>query len=196
MTKQKCRRRIGLLGGSFNPAHEGHLHVSKLCLRLLGLDEVWWLVSPQNPLKSTSEMARFDDRLATAKTLVQGHADLRVRNDESQLGTRYTVDTVAALKNKYETCNFVWIIGADNLLQMYKWKGWRTIFKTVPIAVFPRSPYSARALRGRTARCFAANRIALRHAKDLVNMAAPAWVFLKAPTHQQSATRIRRKLQV
>ena len=193
MSDLKHPRRIGLLGGSFNPAHEGHLHVSALSLEQLGLDEIWWLVSPQNPLKATSDMAPFSDRLATAKRVVQNHPQIRVSNVEAQLGIRYTVDTLAVLQSKNLDCEFVWIIGADNLRQMFKWKGWRTIFRTIPIAVFPRAPYSLRALRGRAARCFAAYRMPSSQAVHLADMQAPAWVFLKAPTHSQSATRIRRK---
>jgi len=196
VTKHKSKRRVGLLGGSFNPAHEGHLHVSELSFEMLDLDEMWWLVSPQNPLKGKSEMARFEDRISAASQVAKVNPRIHVSDVEKRLGTRYTVDTLAALQAKYPDCDFVWIIGADNLRQMFKWKGWRTIFRSVPIAVFPRAPYSLRALRGRASRCFDAYRIPSSQAKDLGNMSAPAWVFLKAPTHGQSATRIRRKFPV
>ena len=193
MTDQKSKRRIGLLGGSFNPAHEGHVHISELSLDMLGLDEIWWLVSPQNPLKSTSDMANLEDRVATAKAVVKSLPTIQISDVERKLGTRYTVDTLKALKTKHSDCDFVWIMGADNLRQMFKWKGWRTIFRTLPIAVFPRAPYSLRALSGRAAKCFGGARIPSAQAKKLVDLQAPAWVFLKAPTHGQSATRIRRR---
>ncbi|PCI41565.1 MAG: nicotinic acid mononucleotide adenylyltransferase [Rhodospirillaceae bacterium] len=193
MTDQKTKRRIGLLGGSFNPAHEGHVHISELSLDLLGLDEVWWLVSPQNPLKGLSDMATLDDRVANAKAVVKDFSAIKISDVERKLGTRYTVDTLTALKTQHTDCDFVWIMGADNLRQMVKWKGWRTIFRTLPIAVFPRAPYSLRALSGRAAKCFSGAQIPSASAKKLVDLQAPAWVFLKAPTHEQSATRIRRR---
>lgn len=193
MTDQKPKRRIGLLGGSFNPAHEGHLHISELCLEILDLDEIWWLVSPQNPLKGTADMAALQDRVAQAENISKDTQHIFVSDVECKLGTRYTVDTLVALKLKHSDCKFVWIMGADNLRQMFKWKGWRTIFRTLPIAVFPRAPYSLRALNGRAARCFQGAQIPSAQAKKLVDLQAPAWVFLKAPTHGQSATRIRRR---
>lgn len=192
MTRTAATRRIGLLGGSFNPAHAGHVHVSKLCLDQLGLDEVWWLVSPQNPLKSTTDMAPFDERFAGARAVTKDEPCIRVSDAERHFGTRYTVDTLAALKAEYPDHAFVWMIGADNLRQMHRWRGWRAIFGAVPIAVFPRAPYSLRALGGRAARRFDAARIPSSRAKRLVTLAPPAWVFLRAPLHAASATQIRR----
>jgi len=192
----KLRRKIGLLGGSFNPAHEGHVHISSLALDSLGLDELWWMVSPQNPLKSTADMASLSDRMAGAKAAAKVEGRIRVTDIEEKLKTRYTVDTLAALRSKFPDYAFVWIIGADNLRQMPKWKGWREIFRRVPIAVFPRAPYSLRALNGRAARRFCRARIPAAKASRLVDMSPPAWVFLKAPLHGQSATRIRRRSDV
>lgn len=193
MTDTPAKRRVGLLGGSFNPAHAGHVHVSNLCLDQLGLDEVWWLVSPQNPLKSTADMAPYATRLAGAKAVIKDDPRIRVSDAERRFNTRYTVDTLAALQSEHPDCAFVWIIGADNLRQMHRWKGWRTIFGAVPIAVFPRAPYSLRALGGRAARRFDAARIPSLRAKRLVDMTPPAWVFLRASTHAASATQIRRQ---
>lgn len=194
MTQRK--RKIGLLGGSFNPAHEGHLHISHLALDRLGLDELWWMVSPQNPLKSTADMASLSDRMVGAKAVAKVDGRIRVTDIERELKTRYTVDTLAALQAEYPDFAFVWIIGADNLRQMPRWKGWRDIFRRVPIAVFPRAPYSLRALNGRAARRFYAARIPAAKASGLVDMSPPAWVFLRAPLHGQSATRIRRQNDV
>lgn len=185
------KRKVGLLGGSFNPAHEGHVHISRLALLRLGLDELWWLVSPQNPLKSTEGMAELEMRLKRAERVAAADSRIRVTDIESRLKTRYTVDTLAALQREYPDLAFVWIIGADNLRQMPKWKGWRWIFRRVPIAVFPRAPYSLRALSGRAARRFEHARIPSVQAARLARMTPPAWVFLKAPKHSQSATRIR-----
>jgi len=184
-------RKIGLLGGSFNPAHDGHVHISRHALARLGLDELWWLVSPQNPLKDEVGMAPFRDRMSRAKAVAKVDSRIRVSDIETRLGTRYTLDTVTALHAEFPDFRFVWIIGADNLRQMPKWKGWRDIFRTVPIAVFPRAPYSLRALDGRAARRFARHRIPVTRSNRLARMKPPAWVFLNAPMHGQSATRIR-----
>ncbi len=190
---QNTRRRIGLLGGSFNPAHEGHLHISKLALEKLGLDEVWWLVSPQNPLKPKDGMASFKARMASANAVTKAFAARIVVTDiEARLGTRYTCDTLKRLHDEHPDVAFVWLIGADNLRQMPKWKGWRAIFRTVPIAVFPRAPYSLRALGGRAARRFANARVAQSRAKSLADLRPPAWIFLRTPMHGAAATRIRR----
>lgn len=184
-------RKIGLLGGSFNPAHEGHVHISRLALHRLGLDELWWLVSPQNPLKSSEGMARLEARVEGAKAVAEGDERIRVTDIESKLNTRYTVDTLAALQAKYPDHAFVWVIGADNLCQIHRWKGWREIFHRVPIAVFPRAPYSLRALGSRAARRFSRVRVPTARASRLALMMPPAWVFLRAPLHGQSSSRIR-----
>ena len=185
-------RTVGLLGGSFNPAHDGHVHISRMALDRLGLDELWWLVSPQNPLKSTDGMGSIASRLKTAKEVAKAEPRIRVTDTESRLKTRYTVDTLAALQAENPNFRFVWIIGADNLRQIPKWKGWRQIFRMVPIAVFPRAPYSLRALNGRAAKRFSRAQIPSRQAHGLALKTPPAWVFLKAPLNAQSATRIRR----
>lgn len=194
MAEANTKRRIGLLGGSFNPAHAGHLYISRLALDRLGLDELWWLVSPQNPLKAERGMAPLSARLDQARTVARADARIHVSDVERQLGTRYTVDTLAALKAENADCAFVWIIGADNLRQMHKWRGWRAIFRMVPIAVFPRVPYSLRALGGRAARRFDAARIPENRAPRLVTLKPPAWVFLRTPPHGESATRIRKQM--
>ena len=184
-------RIVGLLGGSFNPAHEGHLHISQVALDRLGLDELWWMVSPQNPLKSSDGMDTLTARMKSAQSVAGADKRIRVTDIEQRLGTQYTVETLAALQAEYPDFSFIWIIGADNLRQMHKWRGWREIFRRVPIAVFPRAPYSFRALDGRAAGRFAGARIPAVQASRLARMKPPAWVFLRAPLHGQSATRIR-----
>ena len=186
-------RAVGLLGGSFNPAHAGHVHISRLALRRLKLDEVWWLVSPQNPLKLARGMAPLAERLAGAQALLDGEARITATDLEAQMGTRYTLDTLVALKARHPDVRFVWLIGADNLAQMHRWRGWREIFRTVPIAVFPRAPYSLGALGSRAARHFKAARLPHTQARRLARCRPPAWVFVNAPLHGESATRLRRK---
>lgn len=183
-------KRVGILGGSFNPAHEGHRHISLLALRRLRLDEVWWMVSPQNPLKIIAEMAPLQKRMQRARA-VADHPRIHVTDVELHLGTRYTADTVETLKSRFPDMRFVWLMGADNLCQIPRWRNWRKIFEAVPIAVFTRPSYSLRALSGRAARRFAAYRVLESRASALPEARPPAWVFLHGPAHGQSATRVR-----
>ncbi len=180
-----------MLGGSFNPAHEGHLYISRMALRRLGLDEVWWLVSPQNPLKPTNGMAEFARRMAAAKDVAAAEPRIRVSDFEQVRGTRYTADTLATLARTQPRSRFVWLMGADNLLQIHRWHRWSSIFNTVPVAVFGRPGYSLRATSGVAARRFARDRWPQAAAKRLADACTPAWVFLKIREHPESATRIR-----
>ena len=185
-------KRVGLLGGSFNPAHEGHLYISIEALKRLHLDRIWWLVSPQNPLKPVQEMAPFARRLAWARALAQRHPRIEVRDLEARFGTRYTVDTLGRLL-RWRSYRFVWIIGADNLAQFPEWRQWWRLFALVPIAVFERSPYSYSALAGKAARRFAGARLPEREAARLADLGGPAWVFIRLRPHPASATAIRRR---
>jgi nicotinate-nucleotide adenylyltransferase len=187
----RWRKRIGLLGGSFNPAHAGHRHISLQALHSLGLDEVWWLVAPQNPLKPTTGMAPFAERIEGAERIVD-HPAIRVTGLESRLGTRYTADTLAVLTRRFPTARFVWLMGADNLGQICRWDRWASIFKRVAVAVFDRSPYSYRSLAGKAARRFARHRLPVRRGVLLARLGPPAWVFLHLKRHPASATDIRR----
>jgi len=141
---------VGLLGGSFDPAHQGHLYVSEVALRRLALDYVWWLVSPQNPLKAAA--APLAGRLAGARALVGGRPRLIVSDLETTLGTRYTVDTLKALQRRFPEVRFVWLMGSDNLGQFHRWRRWEQIARLVPVAVVLRpgsvlAPLSAKAAR-------------------------------------------------
>ena len=184
--------RIGLLGGSFNPAHEGHRHISLFALQRLRLDAVWWLVSPQNPLKPVEGMASLDERIASAESVAR-HPRIEVSDIESRMGTRYTADTLQALRRCYAKHRFVWIMGADNLIQLPRWRDWTAIVEMVPIAVFARPGYSQRSLFGAAAHRFRRNRLPDHAAASLADRKAPAWVFLHTPLHPASATEIRAK---
>jgi nicotinate-nucleotide adenylyltransferase len=177
------------LGGSFNPAHEGHRHVSLEALKRLGLDEVWWLVAPQNPLKPVAGMAPLAERLAAARAFARDPR-IRVLDLESELGTRYTADTIAVLQALYPRQHFVWLMGADNLAQIRFWQRWRSIFARVPIAVFARPTYCRPALAELAAKRFARRRIA-PPARRLARLDPPAWVFLPVKLDPSSATAIR-----
>lgn len=158
---------------------------------MLGLDEVWWLVSPQNPLKSPDGMGTLDARLQGAAEVARPEPRIVVTDLEADLGTQFTSDTLVGLKGRFPNASFVWLMGADNLLQMHHWKQWSRIFNTVPIAVFGRPGYSYRATSCVVARRFARDRWPRSAAYRLVDAAAPAWVFLKIREHPESATRIR-----
>ena len=183
-------RRIGLLGGSFNPAHGGHRAISLFAIRALGLDELWWLVSPGNPLKDPATMAPLPARLASARKLARG-MPIRPTAIEAKLGTRYTADTLKALKNRYPVHRFIWLMGADNLLQFDEWKDWRGIARTVPIAVIARPGYNRAA---RAAPAMGWLRRFVRPAGQIrswTNWRPPALVLLRFVPDPRSATRIR-----
>lgn len=185
------RLRVGLLGGSFNPAHAGHRHVAETALRLLGLDQVWLLVSPQNPLKSAAGMAAPAGRLASAQAVLGRHPRLAATDLEARLGTRYTADTLARLRRRFPRVHFVWLMGADNLVQVSRWSRWRRIFATVPVAILDRAPYSWTALAAPAARVMAGHRLKSTRARALATRPPPAWVFLHTRLHPASATAIR-----
>lgn len=183
-------QRIGLLGGSFNPAHGGHMHLSRLALRHLQLDRIWWLVSPQNPLKSADGMASLKDRMKKARD-VAAHSRISVTDIETQLATQYTADTLRALKKRFPGARFVWLMGADNLAQIDQWHNWPSIFMTVPVAIFARPTYSLRAENAKAVRRFSRSRVDRANARRLADMKPPAWAFLKTPLSAISATEIR-----
>ena len=188
------RMRVGLLGGSFNPAHAGHLHVARLALARLGLDQVWLMVSPGNPLKPALGMMPMIDRLASARAAIGRAREPRrvvATGIEAALGTRYTVDTLRVLCRRFPRTDFVWLMGADNLVQLPAWRQWLDIMRTMPVAVLPRPGYNHRALAGRVARRFAGARLPPRAERWLAQSPAPAWMFLPAPQHAASATQIR-----
>jgi len=185
------RLRVGLLGGSFNPAHEGHRHVALVALARLGLDQVWLLVSPQNPLKPSGGMAGLDERLASARRIAGRHPRIRATAIERSLGTRFTADTILRLRRRFPKTRFVWLMGADNLVQVSRWRRWMRIFGAVPVAVVARSPYSERALASKAARRLARFRLSAERARGLAARKAPAWVFLHSRLHSASATAIR-----
>jgi nicotinate-nucleotide adenylyltransferase len=160
-------------------------------LQLLGLDEVWWLVSPQNPLKPVAGMAPFEERLAQAREVAVGERRIRVTGVEAELGSTYTADTLKALRRRFPRARFVWLMGGDNLAQFPYWKRWQEIFRTVPIAVFARPEAQSKALAGAAARHFARARLPTASARRLALTPPPAWVFFHTRLDPRSATRIR-----
>jgi nicotinate (nicotinamide) nucleotide adenylyltransferase/ribosome silencing factor RsfS/YbeB/iojap len=181
------------LGGSFNPAHGGHLHISLMALQCLDLDAVWWLVSPQNPLKPAKGMARFADRLASAQAFAKGHPRIAVSAIETSLHTSYTADTIAALKQRFPHTRFVWLMGGDNLAQLPRWRRWVELMDRVPIAIFDRPQTALRALSGKAAQRLARERVSAAAARNLAEMPPPAWAFFHIKLDPSSATAIREK---
>lgn len=170
---------VGILGGSFDPPHSGHVHLTLEALKRLGLDQIWWMVSPGNPLKAHAP-APMEQRIEAAKLIMQ-HPKVRITGLEAKYGTRATVDTLAALRKDYPKLRFVWIMGADNLAEFHKWDRWPDIMAQVPVAVLARPKQRLRGLTSPTARKFAGARLAERDAKQLPFAPAPAWVYLDMP---------------
>ena len=183
-------RRIGLLGGSFNPAHEGHRHISLLALKMLRLDAVWWLVSPQNPLKSARDMAPLDTRLTSAQA-TSAHPRIIPTTIENDLGTRYTADTIAQLQHHFGATHFVWLMGADNLHQFHKWKNWQSIFNRVPVAVFDRPPAGSTLKTSTAGGRFLRYKINEANAATLAGNPAPCWTILHVQLNPLSSTALR-----
>jgi nicotinate-nucleotide adenylyltransferase len=182
--------KIGLLGGSFNPPHEAHRAISQLALRRLGLDRVWWLVTPGNPLKDTRRLPPLAERLAAARR-VAAHPRIDVTDLEAAIGTHFTADTIGWLKRRFPAVRFVWIIGADNLVQFDRWQNWRAIAEAVPIAVVDRFGASYAATASPAAQALAAARIRERDARSLPDRKPPAWVYLHGLKSPLSSTAIR-----
>lgn len=185
---------IALLGGSFNPAHAGHLYISLEALKLLGVDAVWWLVSPQNPLKPDTEMADYATRLHKAGEVAAACPHIRVTDIEQRLHSRYSIDTIRTLQHRYPHTRFIWMIGADNLAGLHRWKCWTELCESIPIAVFDRLPYSHSSPRSKAALRYAAARLPERQAPLLAFRPTPCWVYLHVAPHPLSATFLRKKL--
>ncbi|HEY8947731.1 MAG TPA: nicotinate-nucleotide adenylyltransferase [Rhizomicrobium sp.] len=182
--------RIGLLGGSFNPAHEGHLHISDIALKKLGLDYVWWLVAPQNPLKPSIGMAPLQHRLAYAASLFEHHPKILVMDIERDLGTRYSIDTITRLQNRFPEVDFVWLMGSDNLASFRRWKRWQDIIQRIPIAVVMRPGSTLAPLHAK-----AMQRLSGRRCEHscLATHELPCITVIDGPRNPLSATQLRAK---
>jgi nicotinate-nucleotide adenylyltransferase len=180
---------IGLLGGSFDPAHEGHVHITKAALKRFGLDRVWWLVSPGNPLKHNGP-APMEQRLGHARKLMQ-HPKVDVTGIELRLGTRYTAQTIAALQHEYPDARFVWLMGADNLTQFHRWKDWQWIMETVPVGVLARPDDRISARLSKAANVYRRHMLRGNASQELGQAESPAWCFVNLPMSAQSSSAIR-----
>ena len=181
---------IGLLGGSFDPAHDGHVHITKAALERFGLDRVWWLVSPGNPLKKQGP-APMVDRMIAARE-VMDHPSVEITDIEADLGTRYTAQTIAALQDRYFGVRFVWLMGADNLAQFHQWQDWQEIMARVPVGVLARPGDRIAARMSKAARLYRADRLIGRSSFMLGHSQAPKWSFVNLPMSKTSSTAIRK----
>ena len=184
-------QRIGLLGGSFNPPHPGHRLISQIALKRLGLDQVWWIVTPRNPLKSRTVLAPLDHRLRLCAAISQDRR-IRVTAFEQDLRTTFTVGTLTFLKARYSGVRFVWLMGADCLAEFHRWQHWREIFSIMPIAVVDRPGQHLAALSSRSGRAFQSRRFPENTARLLPMQVPPAWLFLTGPLSPISSTALRR----
>lgn len=182
---------IGLMGGSFDPPHSGHAHVIETARKTLGLDRVWVLVSPGNPLKKTQ--TALEDRLAAAHRRLGGPRT-RVSDIESRLGTRYTIHLLRSLKKLAPHAHFVWIMGGDNLRDFHRWRDWKHIANLAAIAVIARPGASPKAGLSRFARQFARYRLPQSAARTLGRRKLPAWVYISAPLDPVSSTELRAQM--
>lgn len=180
---------IGLLGGSFDPPHQGHVHITREALKRFGLGRVWWLVSPGNPLKETGP-APMADRMAAARAIMD-HPRVEISDFEAQAGTRYTAETLRALVRSYPQARFVWLMGADNLVQLPQWQDWREIMDTVPVGVLARPGDRLKARSSKAARIYSHARIKGKCARKLSQATAPAWCFINVPMRADNSSAIR-----
>lgn len=185
---------VGLLGGSFNPAHAGHLHLSLEALKRLKLDRILWLVSPQNPLKSKSELADYQSRLKMAKAITRNHPQIIVSDLESVIESDYSLETIRYMLSHYPRSRFVWLMGADNLQHMHRWHRWQEITQLIPMAIFDRAPFSHAALRAPAALTYQKQRLKPSALPKLAQTLPPAWSYVFMQRHGESATNLRKTL--
>ena len=180
---------VGLLGGSFDPPHEGHVHISKVALQRFGLDRLWWLVSPGNPLKSKGP-APLSERMQASAAMIK-HPAMTVTDLERRLGTRYTAETLSRLVDQYPGVRFVWLMGADNLGQFDQWQDWQWIMETVPIGVMARPGDRISARMSKAARVYRQHKVSGRASHLLAAGDAPRWCFINMPMSDASSSAIR-----
>jgi nicotinate-nucleotide adenylyltransferase len=184
------RQRIALFGGTFNPPHSGHRHVALTALSRVGVDQVWWLVTPGNPLKSSEDLAPLKERIAACEEFAD-HPRMVVTGFEAMIGSHHTAETITFLKRRFPTVKFVWLMGADNLGSLHKWHKWRQIMRQVPVAVVDRPGASMSVISSPAARAYAPYRRSEAQAAALPDANPPAWVFLHVPLDPTSSTLLR-----
>ena len=183
-------QRIGLLGGSFNPAHHGHLSISKIALRRLGLDQIWWIVSPRNPLKKYDFLYDFEERVFSARRIINTN-NISISKLELNAQIKYTIGTLEYLRARYHSSRFVWIMGADNLNRFHLWREWEKIIRLMPIAIIDRPSSSLNVTSSVFANKYRAYRIDEADSSQLIYYKKPAWVFMHTKLNYQSSSQLR-----
>lgn len=184
-------RTIGLLGGSFNPAHEGHLHITEEAIKRLKLDAVWWLVAPQNPLKEPTK--NYEARFASAQKMASGHTKILVSDIEMRAKTFYSIDTLTLLESRFPGTRFIWLMGADNLAELHRWKKWHKFLMGIPVAVFDRAPYSYTAAASKAYQRM--RRFLLKNNGIKPVLKPPALLYIHMRRHSASSTALRKRLE-
>ncbi|MDG2187542.1 MAG: nicotinate (nicotinamide) nucleotide adenylyltransferase [Hyphomicrobiales bacterium] len=188
-------QRIGILGGSFNPSHDGHIKISEAALKKLNLDIIWWVVSPRNPLKKYDVLFDFKKRTSSAKNKLKT-SKIIINDIEQRTGTIYTIGTIEYLKKKYPNTKFIWIMGADNLRYFHLWMEWEKIIKEIPIAIIDRPSSSLDVSSTIFANKYKKYRIDENDASYIINSKKPCWIFLHNKLNFNSSTEIRKKLKI
>ena len=190
LTKRR-NMKIGVLGGSFNPAHEGHIHISNIALKEFKLDEIWWLVSPQNPLKTNFTTTNLKKRINYAKQISNGYK-IRVEDLESKFKTNLTSKTLKIILERYKGTKFIWLMGADNLKEINRWFNWKNIFNTMPIAVFDRGVYSYAIINSIAGKRYFSKLHKRKNSLSIFNKPLPSWKFIHNIKNPTSSTYIRK----
>lgn len=185
-------QRIGIMGGSFNPPHDGHLIVARTAMRRLRLHQLWWVVTPGNPLKLNNGLPPQAQRMAACRRLIGPDARMHVTGFEAELGSPYTAISLKFLLRRYRSVRFAWVMGADNLAQFHRWQDWRSIAQHVPIAVVDRPGWRHRAVSSPAAQTMRRAKVAEAKAGTLLGRKAPAWTFLTSKLSPLSSTELRR----
>ena len=182
-------KRIGLLGGSFDPPHKGHLYISIEAKKALMLDEVWWLVTPQNPLK-ISQPATYKERVINCKKITTNYP-FKIKEIEKKIQSKFSYETINFLQNHYTNINFFWLMGADNLINFHKWQKWRDIFKDIPIVIFKRHGYNTKALNSIAAKTFSNYKVSKLVLNTKIIKSIPSWTWINNKEVKISSTEIR-----
>ena len=187
-------KNIGLLGGSFDPPHNGHLYISLEAKKILKLDEIWWLVTPQNPLK-ISRPATYSERIKNCKVITKNYP-IKIKEVEKSINSKYSYQTINYIKKYYKNINFFWLMGADNLLNFHKWQKWRLIFKDIPIVIFKRHGYNEKALKSIALKTFENYKITTTILDKKYFSKLPAWTWIKNKEIKISSTEIRNQREI
>tara|TARA_X000000950_G_scaffold288022_1_gene402861 strand:- start:465 stop:1052 length:588 start_codon:yes stop_codon:yes gene_type:complete len=187
------KKNIGILGGTFDPPHLGHLRISNIALRKLKLDEIWWIVSSSNPLKKIENITEFDKRFENSKRFVRGNK-IWVSDIEKKLNTKFSINVISYLQKKYSKKKFIWIMGVDNLKKFHLWKNWKEIISKVPIAIFDRPFYSLNILNNKSFSFYKNKRVNFLKAAIFKNLVPPCWIFLTGWSTSISSTKIKKKI--